>query len=190
MPVAGAVIGLATSVYSASQAKKQQKKAQQFAEQQMEQMDPFGKYRDQYAQRLNAFMSDPSYLENTAAYKMRLQAANRSMAAQGYTGSGNGTMAAAEAASMAYQQEFDNLAMLSGATNGQSARASAYGTAAGAMSQANDNYLGGLAGVANNLTNTATIFGNSYGKTGSATTSIGSFNAPVATGSMPTVGPY
>lgn len=158
--ITSAIIGAGTAIYGASRAKKQQKKAQEFAQQQMEQMDPFGKYRDQYAGKLNSLMSDPSYLENTAAYKMRLQAAARTMASQGYTGSGNANFAAADAAALAYQQEFDNLAMLSGAAQGQGARASAYGTASGAMGNANDNYLSALSGVANNITYGLGMYGN------------------------------
>lgn len=158
--VTAAVIGAGTAIYGASQAKKQQKAAAKQQQQQMEALDPFAKYRPQYADKLTQLTNDPSSIEGTAAYKARLRAAERTMAAQGYTGSGNANWAAADAASAAYQQEFDNLAMLSGATQGQSARSSAYSTGADAQSNANDSYLSGIAGIGNNLSNLATIWGN------------------------------
>src|SRR5690606_33120613 len=84
--------------------------------------------------------------------------AERVMAAQGYTGSGNALAAAADAGGAAYQQEFDNLAMLSGVGQGQGARASAYGTGSAAVGNANDSYLSGIAGIGNNLANLATVW--------------------------------
>lgn len=157
--ITSAVIGAATTVYSARQAKKQQKEAQRFAEEQMSAMDPFAEHRGTYAARLNALASDPSSIENTALYRARLQAAERVMAAQGYTGSGNALAAAADAGGSVYQQELENLMALSGAVQGLGARASAYGTAAGAAGNANDNYLGALSGLGNSIVGLGGMFG-------------------------------
>lgn len=188
--VTAAVVGAGTALYSANRAKSQQKDAQKFAREQMEQLDPFAEYRPEFAKQLSALSKDPSIIKDSASYKARLQAAERTIASQGYTGSGNALVAAAEAGAAAYQQEFDNLSMLSGATQGQGARASAYGTAAGAQSNANDNYLSSLAGVGNNLTNLASMFGNNSGSTATAPTggwgaftpNTGGFNAGVGGG--------
>lgn len=179
--VTTAVVGLGTAVYTSSQAKKQQKRAQQMANEQMEALDPFAEHRPYYADKLKELADDPSKIKDFASYKARLQAAERTMASQGYTGSGNALVAAADAGAAAYQQEFDNLAMLSGAAQGQGARASAYGTAAGATSNANDNRLSSLAGIGNNLTNLVGMFGNSANSGGynyGAFTPTGGFNQP------------
>lgn len=166
--ITSAVIGAATTVYSARQAKKQQKEAQRFAEEQMSAMDPFAEHRGEYAARLNALASDPSSIENTALYRARLKAAERAMAAQGYTGSGNALAAAADAGGSVYQQELENLMALSGAVQGLGARASAYGTAAGAAGNANDNYLGALSGLGNSIVGLGGMFGGGSGTTKNA----------------------
>jgi len=175
--VTAAAIGAGTAIYGSQQAKKQQKDAQKFGKEQMEGLDPFAEYRPEAAARLNALSKDPSSIKDSATYKARLMAAERTMAAQGYTGSGNALVAAADAGASAYQQEFDNLAMMSGAAQGQAARASGYGTAAGAMGNANDNRLSSIEGIGNNLTNLASMFGGGA-KTGT-TGSGGGFNQPV-----------
>ena len=156
--ITAAVIGAGTAIYSTTQAKKQQKDAQKAQSQQMEALDPYAQYRPGAAERLDALSKDPSSIQDAAPYKARMQAAERTIASQGYTGSGNALVAAAEAGAAAYQQEFDNLAMLSGASQGQGARASAYGTGANAIGNAGDSYLSGVAGVGNNLANLATVW--------------------------------
>lgn len=77
--------------------------------------DPYAPYRGAAAQKLNSLMANPSDVQNLPEYQAQLQAASRAMAAQGYTGSGNALVAAANAGGQAYQQAFNNLAMLSGA---------------------------------------------------------------------------
>jgi hypothetical protein len=72
---------------------------------------------------------------------------------------------AADAGGDAYQQEFNNLAMLSGAAQGLGNATNAYATSTGAKSAANDNYLSAISGTVNNLTN--------------LTKTIGNFNKPV-----------
>jgi len=77
--------------------------------------DPYSQYRPAAAQQLNALMKDPSSAVNSSYGQAEQLAASRTMAAQGYTGSGNALVAAAQAGGNAYQQQFNNLAMLSGA---------------------------------------------------------------------------
>ena len=77
--------------------------------------DPYAPYRGAAAQKLNTLMNDPNSIQNLPEYQAQMQAASRTMAAQGYTGSGNALVAAANAGGQAYQQAFNNLAMLSGA---------------------------------------------------------------------------
>ncbi len=77
--------------------------------------DPYSQYRPAAAQQLNALMKDPSSAVNSGYGLAEQQAASRTMAAQGYTGSGNALVAAAQAGGNAYQQQFNDLAMLSGA---------------------------------------------------------------------------
>jgi hypothetical protein len=170
--ITSAVIGAASTVYSVKQAKKQQKEAQRFAEEQMGAMDPFAEHRGTYADRLNALASDPSSIENTSLYRARLKAAERVMAAQGYTGSGNALAAAADAGGSVYQQELENLMALSGAVQGLGARASAYGTAAGAAGNANDNYLGALSGLGNSIVGLGGMFGGGSGTNNAAVSNI------------------
>lgn len=169
----GAAIGLATSLFGANQAKKQAKKQEKLAQEGIKAMDPYGPYRAAAAKRLEALMADPSSIKNTPSYAARLQAAERVMAAQGYTGSGNALVAAADAGMGAYQQEFSNLALLSGAgvQPGQG-----YGQALQSGQAGSDNILSGYVGVANNLTNLFSSLGN-RSNAGSAT-----FNQPIAQG--------
>lgn len=77
--------------------------------------DPYAPYRGQAAQKLNTLMQNPGDASNTSYGQAMQQAAARTMAAQGYTGSGNALVAAANAGGTAYQQEFNNLVTLSGA---------------------------------------------------------------------------
>lgn len=83
--------------------------------------DPYAPYRGQAAQQLQSLMSNPSSITQLPEYKAAMQAASRLMAAQGYTGSGNAAVAAAQAGGTAYQQAFNNLAMLSGANQNPAA---------------------------------------------------------------------
>lgn len=77
--------------------------------------DPYAQYRPAAAAQLNTLMQNPGSAEDTSYGKAMQQAAGRTMAAQGYTGSGNALVAAANAGGTAYQQEFNNLVTLSGA---------------------------------------------------------------------------
>lgn len=95
--------------------------------------DPYGPYRGAAATQLNALMADPSKVQQLPEWAAMQQAASRTIAAQGYTGSGNALVASANAGGQAYQQAFNNLAMLSGA--GQSPAYAAAGANQQAMGQ-------------------------------------------------------
>ena len=76
---------MGTGAYGLLQANQMQQAAQRA----QQQADPFGPYRQQYAQQMAALSADPSKLQQMPGYQAGLQAVQRSMAAQGYTGSGN-----------------------------------------------------------------------------------------------------
>lgn len=76
--------------------------------------DPYAQYRGAAAQQLNNLMTNYNPADNPV-YESMMQAAQRQAASQGYNGSGNALVAAANAGGQAYQQQFNNLAMLSGA---------------------------------------------------------------------------
>lgn len=164
-----AVIGAAGAVYSAKKSSDNAKKAAKQGEAAVAAADPYAPYRDDAAQKLNALVADPTSISNTATYKARLQAAERTVAAAGYTGSGNAVIAAADAGAAAYQQEFENLSMLAGASNGTQNAASAAANAANVNSEANAQKLSSYTGVVNNATNLAKTIGN-YNKPAPVTT--------------------
>lgn len=66
----------------------------------------------QYQDQLNALMANPNSIYATPGYAAGQQAIQRSMAAQGYQGSGNMASALAGNAGQFYQQQFNNLASL------------------------------------------------------------------------------
>lgn len=107
--------GAAIAAVGAGEAVHSGKKARSAAAQGEAADNPFGPYRAQYAQQLQTLMSDPSSISSMPNYQAMQQAAARTMAAQGYTGSGNALAASASAGGQAYQQDFNNLALLSGA---------------------------------------------------------------------------
>ncbi|MDE3021614.1 MAG: hypothetical protein KGI54_07110 [Pseudomonadota bacterium] len=77
--------------------------------------DPYASYRPAAAQQLNALQANPGSAIDSGYGQALQQGASRAMASQGYTGSGNALVAAAQAGGTAYQQEFNNLVTLSGA---------------------------------------------------------------------------
>lgn len=104
--------------------------------------DPYGQYRPAAAQQLNALMKDPSSAVNSGYGLAEQQAASRTMAAQGYTGSGNALVAAAQAGGNAYQQEFNNLSMLAGAGQSPASAAQAQNQQANYNQQQNNQMWG------------------------------------------------
>lgn len=165
--VTAAAIGAGTAIYSAKQASKQAKSAQAAA-------DPFAPNRGQYAEQLNKLMADPSSITETPEYKARLEAVARTLASQGYAGSGNMAIEAANAGGAAFQQAYDRLAVLSGATTGSPAAASQAAVAGGQQR------LETYAGAANNITNLASTLGDRFNKAAqpatTTSTSTGSKN--------------
>lgn len=155
-----AAIGAGTALYTAKKSSDAAKKAAKQGQAAIDAADPYAPYRDDAAKKLNALIADPSSITETATYKARQKAMERTMAAQGYTGSGNAILGSADAAAAAYQQEFDNLSMLAGASNGTSNAVSASGNALSANANATDNKLSSIAGVANNITNLASAVFN------------------------------
>jgi hypothetical protein len=157
--ITAAAIGTAGTIYASKQASKAAKEQNALAREGIEAADPFRKYRPEYAEKLKALTNDPSSVKDTAEYKARMQAAERTMAAQGYTGSGNALVESAEAGGQAYQSAFNNLALLSGAsvTPGGGYSAAMQGNQA-----ATDTKLGALGGVTNNLANLALTAGQRF----------------------------
>jgi hypothetical protein len=112
------LIGGVGSIYSGIQAQEQAKKLQEMAQQEMTQnnanrttdaMDP---YRAGYAAQLQGLMNDPSSIASTPGYSAGLQAINRSLAAQGFTGSGNAQAALAKYGGDFYGQQVERLRQL------------------------------------------------------------------------------
>jgi len=77
--------------------------------------DPFRQYREQYAQRMSMLSNNPSAIVNEPGYQAGLQAIQRTMAAQGYTGSGNMMAALAKYGGDFYNQTMANYANWAGA---------------------------------------------------------------------------
>jgi hypothetical protein len=140
-----AALGLATAIFGSKKAKSDKKAA----EKQLAASDPYGKYRDAAAQRLNTLMNDPSAIYGTAEYKARQKAVERLMASQGYTGSGNALVEAADASGESYQQAFNNLALLAGAN----AQPGGSNQALANVSSARDTSASSYANIANNAAN-------------------------------------
>lgn len=151
-----------------------QRKASKDRKEAMKAQNPNMPYQSEYATRLHTLITDPSSIEDTAAYKARMMGAARAMSAQGYTGSGNALVAAANAGGAAYQQAFQNLGAASGL---------GFAPGRGAMSAANQN-----AQDRSDLLNSAVFAGgrawNAYSKSQSLppiSTDFGSPNISVQT---------
>lgn len=123
--------------------------------------DPYAQYRGAAATKLNSLMSDPNSLTQLPEYQAQMQAASRTMAAQGYTGSGNALVAAAQAGGNAYQQAFNNLAMLSGANQNPAAAQSAANQQANYQQGQINQTAGQLGNIAGNVINSFTNSGSS-----------------------------
>lgn len=111
----GGVLGLASSAYQVSQAKKAQKEYLAHA-------DPFYGNRKQYVTQLNDLMSDPSSIETDPYYNWLKsqgeESVNRNMAAGGFIDSGNRAAALDEQsqglASNFFQNKYNQLSDLAG----------------------------------------------------------------------------
>ena len=127
--------------------------------------DPYGPYRGAAAQQLNALMQNPSSAVNSGYGLAEQQAATRTMASQGYTGSGNALVAAAQAGGNAYQQQFNDLAMLAGAGQSPAAAAEAQNQQANYNQQQNNQMWGQIG----NLVGQGI---NAYNGSGGGTTTV------------------
>lgn len=95
-------------LYSANRMKKQAAEAGKRA-------DPWGAYRGDAAGRLDALSRDPSSITSDPGYEAGLQAVQRSMAAQGYQGSGNMMAALQKYGGDFYEKAIARLSGLAGA---------------------------------------------------------------------------
>lgn len=86
----------------------------------MQEQDPFGPERAQYAAKLRELYANPSNVENLPGYKAGLQAIERSMAGNGYLGSGNMMLALHDYGGRMFDAEAQRLAQLAGAQFGPS----------------------------------------------------------------------
>lgn len=80
--------------------------------------DPFGASRAGYSNQLQQLEQNPASITSDPSYQARMQAVQRSMAAQGYQGSGNMAVAAANAGGAGYNDRVNSLANLAGANIG------------------------------------------------------------------------
>ena len=154
--ITAAAIGTAGTLFAQKKASSAAKSQAKLGQQAIDAADPYKQYRGDAAIKLNSLMDDPSSITNSAEYKARQTAAERTMAAQGYTGSGNAIHEAATASGASYQQAFDNLSMLSGARN---VPGGGFDSALGANQSGIDNKLSANAGTVSSLSNLALTVG-------------------------------
>ncbi len=160
--ITAAVIGVAGAVYSSNKAAKSQKDAIKASNKASAKADPYAQYRPEAAKKLDALQKDPSSVVGSAVWLARQEAAARALASQGYTGSGNAAVAAADAGASAYQQEFDNLARLAGADVGLQSAAGVSSTGLQTQQDSRNSYLSSIGGIVNNVGNLATTIGGRF----------------------------
>ncbi len=85
--------------------------------------DPFAPYRAEYAQKMKDLMEDPSKITSQPGYEAGIQAIKRSMASQGYTGSGNMMAAMAKYGQDFYDKTMQMYGQYSGANANPAAAA-------------------------------------------------------------------
>lgn len=107
----GNIFNIGRGIYGLHQSRDMQK----LAEQAMKTENPFGPYRDEYAQKLRGLYADPSSITKMPGYEAGIQAVNRGMAKSGYLGSGNQMTALQKFGGDFFNAEADRLAMLAGA---------------------------------------------------------------------------
>lgn len=108
----GNLLTMGSGLYGLYNADQQRRLMQMYANQ----ADPFASQRGYYGQQLQRLQSDPSgYLPTLPGYTAGLDAVQRSMAANGYLGSGNMMTALQQYGGNAFQAEAARLAGLAGA---------------------------------------------------------------------------
>lgn len=120
---ASGISSVAQGIYGLSQADRLKKQMAQFAAQ----ADPNAPYRADYAARLNALSRDPSSIYTMPGWEAGSQAVQRSMAAQGYNGSGNTAIALQKYGGDFYNNAVAQLAALSGGNSANAAAINAQG---------------------------------------------------------------
>lgn len=116
----------AWNVYSGIQGMNNSDKLGKMAESMAGRADPFAQYRPEFAAQLAGLMRDPSKVTSMPGYQAGLEAVQRSMASQGYTGSGNMMAELAKYGGNFFGQEVNRLAGLSGANVNPATSASMY----------------------------------------------------------------
>lgn len=152
----GGLISAGTGLLGAYGDYKASKDTAKTARQAMEAADPFGRYRDPFAQRLMGLYQNPWSISDTPGYQFRLaqglEGIDRNASAKGLMGSGNRLMELMRYGQDYASQEFDNeisrLSGLAGATMGSPGEAAQLQLLAGNM-DANrfGNVLGNVQGV-------------------------------------------
>lgn len=107
----GNIFNIGRGIYGLHQSRDMQK----LAEQAMKTENPFGPYRDEYAQKLRGLYADPSSITKMPGYEAGIQAVNRGLAKSGYLGSGNQMTALQKFGGDFFNAEAERLAMLAGA---------------------------------------------------------------------------
>jgi len=115
----------ATDLYSIYQGNQISKQAQQLGAQ----ADPMGPYRAGYAQQLQQLQANPGDVSKIPGYQAGLTAVQRTLAAQGLTGSGNAMASLQQYGGNFYNQELARLAGLAGGTPGAGAQTQLAGQA-------------------------------------------------------------
>lgn len=96
-------------------ARQMEQLARQAQNQQPQVIDPMGMGpRAQYLQQLNELMKNPGSIDKSPGYKAGLDAVQRSMASQGYLGSGNMMLALKDYGGKSFDQEVARLSQLAG----------------------------------------------------------------------------
>lgn len=170
--VAVGVAGVIGGAYGVSEGNKQKNLARQA----IKEGNPFGPYRQQYAEQLGALMEDPSEFLNNPLYKAAFgqgqQAVMRGFAGKGFIGSGN-FAAGLQSYGMGFgwealKQQERFLAELAGAQFPANP-----GPGLDAWGKGSDKFLGGIGDILGGFTSIAGGFGGGGGGTGGITTSAG-----------------
>jgi hypothetical protein len=104
----GGAMSIGSGIYGMMQARDLKKMAEEAMR------DPLAGQRQQYAGELSALRADPSRLTSLPGYKAGEQAVQRSMASQGYLGSGNMMVALQDYGGRIYDAEVQRLSDLAG----------------------------------------------------------------------------
>jgi len=131
----GMTMGSAGNIYSGVSALEQAQRMRQQMAAYAAAADPQAAYRAQYAKRLAALQANPNLITSMPGYEAGLEGVQRTMAAQGYQGSGNMAAAIQKYAGDFYNQQISQLSGLAGGTPGAGAPAMYEGLAGAANLQ-------------------------------------------------------